>query len=44
MIRFTMCYSGSSMGMLCQVVKFRGSIVRTLWHGILLACSMQTSQ
>ncbi len=32
-----------SMGMFRQVVKFRDSIVRTLWHGVLLAGSMQTN-
>jgi hypothetical protein len=28
----------------CQVVKFRGSTVCTLGHGVLLPCSMQTNR
>jgi len=42
MIRFAVGGSSGSVGVGCQIVKFRGSIVRTLRHGILLACSMQT--
>jgi hypothetical protein len=40
MISFAVGDSGGSVGMGCQVVQFRGSIVRTLGHCVLLACSM----
>jgi hypothetical protein len=42
MIRFAVGDSSGGVGVGCQIVKFRGSIVRTLGHGVLLACSMQT--
>jgi hypothetical protein len=42
MIRFAVGGSSGGVGVGCQVVKFRGSIVRTLGHGVLLVCSMQT--
>jgi hypothetical protein len=42
MICFAMGYSCDGMGVGCQIVKFCGLIVRTLRHGLLLACSMQT--
>ena len=42
MIRFAVGGSSGGVGVGRQVVKFRGSIVRTLRHGVLLACSMQT--
>jgi hypothetical protein len=44
MICFEVGGGSGSMGMGCQVVKFRGSVVRTLGHGILLGCSMQGSR
>jgi hypothetical protein len=44
MIRFAVSDGGGSVGMLRQVVKFRGSIVRTLGHRVLLSYSMQTKQ
>jgi hypothetical protein len=34
--------SGGSVGVGCQVVKFRGSIMGALGHGVLLAYSMQS--
>jgi hypothetical protein len=34
------CCPGVGVG--CEIVKFRGPIVRTLRHGVLLPCSMQT--
>jgi len=42
MICFAMgdCCDGVSVG--CQIVMFCGWIVRTLRHGVLLACLMQT--
>jgi hypothetical protein len=36
--------SSGSMGMLCKVVEFSGSIMRALGHRLLLACSMQTNR
>jgi hypothetical protein len=42
MIRFAVGGSSGGVGVGCQIVKFRGSIVRTLGHGLLLTCSMQT--
>jgi hypothetical protein len=36
MISLAMGGGGGSMGVSCQVVKFCESIVRALWHGILL--------
>jgi hypothetical protein len=41
-IGFAVGGSGLGVGVGCQVVDFRGSIVRTLGHGVLLGCSMQT--
>jgi len=41
MIGFAMGFSGGGVGVGCQVVKFRSSIVRTLGHDVLLAGSMQ---
>jgi hypothetical protein len=44
MICFAMsdCCDGVSVG--CEIVKFFGLIVRTLRHGVLLACSMRTAR
>ena len=44
MICFPMGFSGCGVGVGCLVVKFRGSIVRTLGHDVLLACSIQTGR
>jgi hypothetical protein len=44
MIRLPVGGSGGGVGVFCLVVKFRGSIVRTLRHGVLLTRSMQTSR
>jgi len=43
-IPFAVGGSSGSVGMLCEAVKFRSSIVATLGHCDLLACSMQISQ
>jgi hypothetical protein len=40
MVGFAVCDSGSRVGVLCQVVKFRESIVRALGHRSLLTYSM----
>jgi hypothetical protein len=37
-------FSRGVVDVACQVVKFRGSTVCTLGHGVLLPCSMQTNQ
>jgi hypothetical protein len=40
-ICLAMGFSGSGVGVSCQVVEFRNSCVRAWGHGVLLACSMQ---
>jgi hypothetical protein len=44
MITFAVGFSGGGMGVGCQVVKLRGSIVCTLGHDVLLDGSMQTGR
>jgi hypothetical protein len=44
MICLAVGFSSGGVGMGCQVVKFRGSIMRTLGHGVLLPCSMQINR
>jgi hypothetical protein len=44
MICFAVGFSGNGVGVGCQVVKFRGSIVCALRHDVLLAGSMQTGR
>jgi hypothetical protein len=36
MISFSESSGGGSVGVSCKVVEFCGSIMRTLWHGVLL--------
>jgi hypothetical protein len=42
MICFAVCDRCDGVGVGCQIVKFRGLIVRTLRHSVLLTCMMQT--
>lgn len=44
MICLAVGFSRGVVDVACQVVKFRGSTVCTLGHGVLLPCSMQTNQ
>ena len=44
MICFAVGFSGGGVGVGCQVVKFRGSIVCALRHDVLLAGSMQSGR
>jgi hypothetical protein len=42
MICFAVCDRCDGVGVGCQIVKFCGSIVRTLRHSVPLTCMMQT--
>src|ERR1035437_6617360 len=44
MIRFRVSGGSGCVRVFSKVVQFCGSIVRTLRHGVLLTCSMQTSR
>jgi len=44
MITFAVCFSGGGVGVGCQVMKLRASIVCALGHDVLLAGSMQTGR
>jgi len=44
MICFAVGFSGDGVGVGCQVVKFRGSIVCALGHDVLLVGSMQNDR
>src|ERR1035437_801425 len=44
MISFAVGGGSGKVGVGCQVVEFCSSIVRALGHGVLLACSMQTTE
>jgi hypothetical protein len=43
-ICFAMGFSGGGVGVSCQIMEFRGPVVRALGHDVLLAGSMQTGR